>query len=272
MNVSTTDTPRAGPQISVRDVSLSYPTRNGAMQALAGCDLTIPGGTFACLVGPSGCGKSTLLDLVAGLAPMGGGQIETSPGPSGAPARLAVVFQRPALFPWKTVLGNITFGLRAQGVSRAEARARAGRFIAMVGLQGFADAYPHELSGGMAQRVGIARALALEPDVLLMDEPFAAVDAQTRAQLQQELHRITTNAGMSVLFVTHDVAEAVYLGDIVFVMSGRPGRILRSLAPTAEQRDRATGAFARITADIFDLLAHGSASALTPDFTQDAPA
>jgi NitT/TauT family transport system ATP-binding protein len=268
MNLTPTPTPRTGPQIEVRDVSLSYATRNGAMQALAECSLTIPGGAFACLVGPSGCGKSTLLDLVAGLAPMGGGSIETAPGPSGAPARLAVVFQRPALFPWKTVLGNITFGLHAQGVSRAEARARAGRFIAMVGLEGFAGAYPHELSGGMAQRVGIARALALEPDVLLMDEPFAAVDAQTRAQLQQELRRITADAGMTVLFVTHDVAEAVYLGDIVFVMSGRPGRILRRVAPTAEQHDRASGAFARLTADIFDLLAHGAA----PPLSQDLPA
>ncbi len=278
MNLTLSPAPRAGPQVDVRDISLSYATRNGAMQALAGCSLSIPGGAFACLVGPSGCGKSTLLDLVAGLAPMGGGSIAITPGPSGAPARLAVVFQRPALFPWKTVLGNISFGLRAQGVSRAEARVRAGRFIALVGLEGFAEAYPHELSGGMAQRVGIARALALEPDVLLMDEPFAAVDAQTRAQLQQELRRITADAGMTVLFVTHDVAEAAYLGDIVFVMSGRPGRILRSVAPSAAQRDRASGDFARITADIFALLAHDGSPAGDPSaadqpaFNQDIPA
>ncbi|ODU62440.1 MAG: hypothetical protein ABS99_00570 [Acetobacteraceae bacterium SCN 69-10] len=279
--MATGATQRTGPQIRVRDVGLSYATRNGRVQALAGCSLTIPGGTFACLVGPSGCGKSTLLDLVAGLVPLGEGRIEIDrvaadadpPGKGLAErrsgdraARLAVVFQRPALFAWKTVIGNITFGLRARGVPRAEANRRAERFIALVGLQGFANAYPHELSGGMAQRVGIARALALQPDVLLMDEPFAAVDAQTRALLQEELRRITAHSGMTVLFVTHDVAEAVYLGDAVFVMSGRPGRIIRNVTPGEAEHDRSSGAFARVTAEIFDLLAH------SPPANQVAPA
>ena len=254
---------RAGPEIRVRDVGLSYPIRGGMVQALAACSLTVPGGGFACLVGPSGCGKSTLLDLVAGLAPLQSGRIEIDAGRAGPPARPAVVFQRPALFPWKTVLGNITFGLRAQNLSRAEARKRAERYIGLVGLEGFAGAYPHELSGGMAQRVGIARALALEPDTLLMDEPFAAVDAQTRTLLQEELRRITAHSGMTVLFVTHDVAEAVYLGDIVFVMSGRPGRILRRIEPSAAERDRSMGAFARLTAEIFGLLAHPAAAPLS---------
>ena len=257
MDMSGAGTPGGiGPEIRVREVGLRYATRGGEVQALEDCSLTIPGGGFACLVGPSGCGKSTLLDLVAGLAPLQSGRIEIDTVRPGRTARLAVVFQRPALFPWKTVLSNVTFGLRAQKLSRAEARVRAERYLHLVGLDGFAGAYPHELSGGMAQRVGIARALALQPDALLMDEPFAAVDAQTRAVLQEELRRITAHSGMTVLFVTHDVAEAVYLGDIVFVMTGRPGRILRTIEPSAEQRDRATGGFAQLTAEIFGLLAH----------------
>ena len=256
---------RHGPEIRVRDVALTYDSRNGPVQALAGCTLTIRGGAFACLVGPSGCGKSTLLDLMARLAPMGGGRIEIDAGPTGPAARIAVVFQRPALFPWKTVAGNIAFGLRAQGLSRSAARSRVEEFIALVGLDGFAHAYPHELSGGMAQRVGIARALALQPDLLLMDEPFAAVDAQTRALLQEELLRIMAHSGMTVVFVTHDVAEAVYLGDIVFVMSGRPGRIIRTLTPSTEARDRSSGAFAQVTSEIFNLLAHSAA----PNIRQD---
>jgi NitT/TauT family transport system ATP-binding protein len=250
---------RPGPEIRVEDVSLRYETRGGTVQALADCSLTVAGGAFACLVGPSGCGKSTLLDIVAGLAPLQDGRIGIDRGPDGQPARLAVVFQKPALFPWKTVIGNIVFGLDAQGIPRAEARARARQYIGLVGLDGFETAYPHELSGGMAQRVGIARALALQPDVLLMDEPFAAVDAQTRALLQEELRRITAHSCMTVLFVTHDVSEAVYLGDTVFVMSRRPGRIIRTVSPDTEQRDRSSGAFARITSEIFDLLAHPGA-------------
>jgi NitT/TauT family transport system ATP-binding protein len=248
---------RRGPDIRVSNVGLSYPTRGGTVQALADCSLTIPGGGFACLLGPSGCGKSTLLELVAGLAPLQSGQIEIG---AGQPARPAVVFQRPALFPWKTVLGNITFGLRARNLLRADARTRAEHYISLVGLDGFAGAYPHELSGGMAQRVGIARALALQTDTLLMDEPFAAVDAQTRIVLQEELRRITAHSGMTVLFVTHDVAEAVYLGDVVFVMSGRPGRVLRKIEPTAAERDRSSGDFAALTAEIFGLLAHPAAT------------
>jgi ABC-type nitrate/sulfonate/bicarbonate transport system ATPase subunit len=254
----------SGPEVRVSGVALRYETRNGPVQALADCSLAVSSGSFACLVGPSGCGKSTLLDIVAGLGPLQEGRIEIDRRPDGQPARLAVVFQKPALFPWKTVLGNVLFGLDAQGIPAAEARERARRFIALVGLGGFEKAYPHELSGGMAQRVGIARALALEPDVLLMDEPFAAVDAQTRALLQEELRRITAHSGMTVLFVTHDVSEAVYLGDTVFVMSGRPGRILRTISPDAEQRDRSSGAFARLTSEIFDLLAHSAPANARP--------
>ena len=257
---------RSGPEVRAHNVSLTYQGRTGPVPALDNCTLTIPRGSFACLVGPSGCGKSTLLDLMAGLVPLQSGRIEMDRSDAKGRARTAVVFQRPALFPWKTVAGNIAFGLHAQGLSRREARSRAEHYIALVGLDGFAGAYPHELSGGMAQRVGIARALALQPDLLLMDEPFAAVDAQTRALLQDEVLRITAHSGMTVVFVTHDVAEAVYLGDIVFVMRRRPGRIIRTLSPGAEARDRASGAFAKMTAEIFDLLAH------TPSATQETPA
>jgi NitT/TauT family transport system ATP-binding protein len=253
-----------GPEIRMRGIHLAYATRSGPVQALAGCDLTVPGGTFACLVGPSGCGKSTLLDIAANLVRADSGTIEIERTPKGEASRTAVVFQRPALFPWKTVEGNIAFGLHARRVPKNEGRSRARKFIELVGLTGFAQAYPHELSGGMAQRVGIARALALEPDVLLMDEPFAAVDAQTRVVLQEELLRITGHAGITVLFVTHDVAEAVYLGDTVFVMSGRPGRIIRSVTPSAEAHDRSTGAFAQVTAEIFGLLAHREPTHVTP--------
>ncbi len=224
------------------------------MRALGDVSLTIAGGSFACLVGPSGCGKSTLLDIVGGLARADEGRIEIGPGREG-PARVAIVFQRPALFPWKSVLGNIAFGCQAQGMRRAAAAAHARAMLELVGLQGFADAYPHELSGGMASRVGIARALALRPDVLLMDEPFAAVDAHTRVLLQEELRRIVADAGMTVLFVTHDVAEAVYLGDVVFVMGARPGRIIHSVRPGQGAHDRGSGGFAAITADILHRLA-----------------
>ena len=194
--------------LRIEAVGLTYEGRVGPVRALEGCDMTVPAGTFACLVGPSGCGKSTLLDIVAGLAPL------------------------------------------------REGRASADAMIELVGLSGFACAYPHELSGGMAQRVGIARALVLQPDVLLMDKPFAAVDAQTRVLLQEELLRITVNRSLNVLFVTHDVSEAVYLGDTIFVMSGRPGQIVRTVETGPDARDRGSPGFARMTADIFDLLAH----------------
>ncbi len=236
------------PEIRVEHIGLTYDTRAGALEALADCSLVVPGGAFACLVGPSGCGKSTLLDVVAGLASATSGTIRIAPHADRTKARIAVVFQRPALFPWKTVLANVSFGLEAQGLARREARRRAEGFVERVGLAGFAQALPHELSGGMAQRVGIARALALDPDVLLMDEPFAAVDAQTRVLLQKELRAITIRSAMTVLFVTHDVPEAVYLGDLVFVMSSRPGRIIRTIEVGPEMHDRASGEFARTTA------------------------
>jgi NitT/TauT family transport system ATP-binding protein len=194
--------------------------------ALEGMDLAVADGEFLCLLGPSGCGKSTFLLIVAGLetATQGrvtlGGRAIRGPGPD-----RGVLFQQLALFPWRTAIDNVAFGLEVQGRSRAECRTQAADFLKLVGLEGFERAFPHEMSGGMQQRVAIARLLAHEPEVLLMDEPFGALDAQTRMKMAEELTRIWQQARKTVLFVTHSVDEAIYLGDRVAVMSQRPGRI-----------------------------------------------
>jgi NitT/TauT family transport system ATP-binding protein len=197
-----------------------------SVKALDGVDLEVADREFVAIVGPSGCGKTTCLRLAAGFeratsgAMLVGGKPVTAPGPD-----RAVVFQQFGLFPWKTVFENIAFGLRNRGVASAERRERVGAAIGMMGLDGYADAYPHQLSGGMQQRVAIARAYVLEPDVLLMDEPFGALDAQTRVVMQEELVRIARTNPRTVLFITHGVEEAVYLADRVAVMTKRPGRI-----------------------------------------------
>ncbi len=189
-------------------------------------NLEIRENEFTVIVGPSGCGKSTFLYIVGGFEKPTEGQILlngkaiSGPGPD-----RSFVFQEFALFPWRTVLTNITFGLEIQGVSREKARKIAQSYITMVGLEGFENAYPHTLSGGMKQRVGLARALAYEPDVLLMDEPFGALDAQTRKLMQGELARIWEKTKKTVIFVTHSVIEAVYLADRIYVMTARPGEI-----------------------------------------------
>jgi NitT/TauT family transport system ATP-binding protein len=201
-----------------------------SLVALADVNISVHPGEFVCLVGPSGCGKTTLLYALAGhIAPTGGhisidGVEVKGPGPD----RL-LVFQEPALFPWLTVKGNLVFPLRARGLSRAQASARAREFIGRVHLDGFEDTLPHQLSGGMRMRVQLARALALDPAVLLMDEPFAALDAQTRGHMHQLLQRIWTRDRKTVVFVTHDVREALVLGDRVVVMAARPGRVLQDL-------------------------------------------
>jgi NitT/TauT family transport system ATP-binding protein len=194
--------------------------------ALSDISLRIEDGAFVSILGPSGCGKSTLLYIVGGFVnPTEGvarvkGRAITGPGPDRGP-----VFQEFALFPWKSVLGNVTYGLRQQGVPRAEAEAQGRRLIEMVGLKGFEDFYPKELSGGMKQRVAIARTLAYHPAVLLMDEPFGALDAHTRTRLQNDLLNIWERDRKTVLFVTHSVDEAVFLSDRVVVMTRAPGRI-----------------------------------------------
>jgi NitT/TauT family transport system ATP-binding protein len=197
--------------------------------ALNGINVDIRSGEFLVLVGPSGCGKSTLLDLLAGLEVPTTGEILFDGLPVTGPGLdRAIVFQQYALFPWRTARGNVEFGLEAQKKGRlkkSERKAKAREYLSLVGLDGFEDQYPHELSGGMKQRVAIARSLAYEPDVLLMDEPFAALDAQTRESLQEELIRIWKHTGTTVVFITHSIDEAVYLGQRVAVMTSQPGRI-----------------------------------------------
>jgi NitT/TauT family transport system ATP-binding protein len=204
------------------------PHTRSVVRALSGVDLVVRHGEFVTVVGPSGCGKSTLLYLVAGLLrPTSGeirvdGQVVRGPG-----ADRGMVFQDVAILPWRTVRQNIAHGLEIQGVPAREREAVVARFVELCGLRGFEDKYPHELSGGMRQRVAVARTLAVRPKVVLMDEPFAALDAQTRITLAEELLRITSQTGSTVLFVTHSVEEAVFLGDRVVVLSRRPGRVKR---------------------------------------------
>jgi NitT/TauT family transport system ATP-binding protein len=215
------------PKIAVRDVGHRF--RNEVV-ALHDVNIEVHAGEFVCLLGPSGCGKTTLLYALAGHLDPSGGRISIDgirvkgPGPD----RL-LVFQEPALFPWLTVRQNLVFALRARGLSRADAEARARAFIPLVHLEGFEEALPHELSGGMRMRVQLARALAVDPAVLLMDEPFASLDAQTRSHMHQLLQRIWLQDRKTVVFVTHDVREALVLGDRVVVMAARPGRVLRDL-------------------------------------------
>ncbi len=207
-------------------------------------DLKIARGEFLCIVGPSGCGKSTLLSMIAGLEQATEGDIRVGKEKVTGPRRdIAMVFQEHAIFPWKTVLDNVAIGLKARGFGRRERNDTARRYIEMAGLKGFEHKYPSELSGGMKQRVGIARALAVEPDVLLMDEPFGALDAQTRTFFQEELLRIYDRFQKTFIFITHSVKEAVFLADRVIVMTFRPGRI-KEVIPVQLPRPR--------TLDVFD--------------------
>ncbi|WP_329125046.1 ABC transporter ATP-binding protein [Streptomyces sp. NBC_01353] len=228
--------------------------------AVDGIDLEIAAGEFVVLVGPSGCGKSTLLDLLGGLARPTGGQILLDGEPVTGPGlNRGIVFQQYALLPWRTAQGNVEFGLEAIGVPRRERVARAREFLDLVGLSGFESRHPHELSGGMRQRVAIARSLAYDPDVLLMDEPFAALDAQTRESLQDELLRIWQRTGKTVVFITHSIDEAVYLGQRVAVMTSRPGRIKQIVPVALDSRTstddiRSSSEFAHHRHEIWSLL------------------
>jgi NitT/TauT family transport system ATP-binding protein len=216
--------------ITLRNVSKIFDAENGQREALAAIDLVVKPAEFLCIVGPSGCGKTTLLRMIAGLDYPTSGEIildgKRVTGPS--PDR-GMVFQEFSLFPWKTVLKNVEFGLEILEVEEKERRRIAGEYIELVGLQGFENSYPYELSGGMKQRVAIARALATNPSILLMDEPFGSVDAQTRNVLQEELLGIWARTKKTILFVTHSVDEAVYLADRILVMSTRPGRIIECM-------------------------------------------
>jgi NitT/TauT family transport system ATP-binding protein len=216
--------------LSLRDVSVTYKTRGGAMTAVRDADLDVRRGEFVTIAGPSGCGKSTLLKVVAGLTRASTGSVRLHDEQVTGPRRdIGYVFQRPALLEWRSVRGNILLQAEMRSMDRREAAARVDRLIEMTGLTGFENALPHELSGGMQQRVSLCRALLHEPEVLLMDEPFGALDALTREKMNVELHRIWRETGTTVLLVTHSVAEAVYLANRVVVMSPRPGRIVETL-------------------------------------------
>ena len=216
--------PEGAAGVAVTALTHVFPGAKGTVTALADLALAVRPGEFCALIGPSGCGKTTLLHILAGL-------IAPTAGSVAVPARVngrlptALVFQGVSTFPWFTVMGNVEYGLRVLGVPRAQRRRRAMRHLEQVGLAGFADAYPHQLSEGMRQRVSLARALAVDPDVLLMDEPFAHLDEQNRLLLQDELLRIWQADRKTVLFVTHSLDEAIRLADRVLVMTARPGRI-----------------------------------------------
>jgi NitT/TauT family transport system ATP-binding protein len=218
--------------IAVEGVGKTYGSGAQAMTALEGVSLSVREGEFITLVGPSGCGKSTLLQILAGLVPASTGRvaIDGAPVTGPSPGKVGVMFQDAWLLPWKTAIENVEFPLALRKVRAAERRKRALPLLELVGLASFAERYPDELSGGMRQRVAIARCLVQEPRVLLMDEPFAALDEQTRTRMGNELLQIWEKSGGTVVFVTHGLTEAIYLADTVFVMGTRPGRIIEQIA------------------------------------------
>ncbi len=226
-------------KLQVTQVTKSFPTDTGEdMKALCGVTLEVEAGEFICILGPSGCGKTTLLRIIAGLEQPTGGQVLVDGEPVDGPTpRLGMIFQDYSLFPWRRVLDNISFGLELAGVDTTTRAATARKYLELVGLSEFADAFPYELSGGMRQRVAVARALATEPAVVLMDEPFGALDAQTRNAMQRELLEIWHKTKKTVLFVTHSVDEAVFHADRIVVLTTRPGRI-REVVEVNEPRPR----------------------------------
>jgi len=219
--------------VETRGISKIY---EGDIQALKGIDLGFPQGQMTTLLGPSGCGKTTLLKILAGLLAPTEGEVRVSGVPITGPGpERALVFQDFALMPWASVLRNVGFGLELRGVAKPAREETARRYIDKVGLAGFADRYPHELSGGMKQRVGLARALAVNANVLLMDEPFSAVDEQTRRQFQEDLLLLLTVEKKTVIFVTHSIEEAVYVSDRIVLLSPRPGRVSRIFHPAIDR-------------------------------------
>jgi NitT/TauT family transport system ATP-binding protein len=218
----------SAPLITVANLEKTYTTRGRALvKALAGIDLEIHPGEFVTIVGQSGCGKTTLLKILAGLLSRTAGTVTLRGQPVNGPTRdIGIVFQDPVLLPWRTVVANVMLPVQVLGLDRIAYRQRALDLLALVGLVGFEDKYPHELSGGMRQRVAIARALVHDPSLLLMDEPFGALDAMTREYMNLELQRIWRESGKTIVFVTHSIPEAVFLADRVVVMSARPGRVV----------------------------------------------
>lgn len=255
----------AGPvKVAASGIERTYGRGKNEVHALGPVDLTVDTGEFVCIIGPSGCGKSTLLRIIAGLLRPTAGRLEleaTSDNPT------AMIFQDYGIYPWKTVEDNVRFGLDIRGVPKSEGRVHARKWLERMRLTGFEQAYPGQLSGGMRQRVAIARALAVEPEILLMDEPFGALDAQLRTILQDELLEIVQAVRRTVLFVTHSIEEAIVLGDRVIVMSARPGKILADVRPPFPRprsaEVRALPEFASFRAELWDLL-RGEVEATTP--------
>lgn len=259
---------RAPLKVKVEQLSMDFPapsrSRSGPTRALEAVDLEVPRGQFYTLVGPSGCGKTTLLHIIGNLARQTSGAVTLYPEPDAASAErtrplTAMVFQEQSIFPWMTVRDNIAFGLKARRIPRAERHHIALSYIEKIGLRGFEHALPHQLSGGMKQRVSVARAFANDPDILLMDEPFAALDEQTRMVLQEELLRVWDETKKTVLFVTHSIDEAIVLSDQIVVMSAHPGRIKQIIPvcfprPRRIEEIRAEAAFGELFATIWRLL------------------
>jgi NitT/TauT family transport system ATP-binding protein len=253
-------------KLVVENVTKTFLGNDGRpVPVLTGHSMSVAEREFLALLGPSGCGKSTLLRIINGLTAadsgrvlLNGEDITGRPGPG-----RGMVFQTFDLFPWRTALGNVEFGLEVQGMPAAERRERARRYLGRVGLASFEQAYPHQLSGGMQQRVGIARAFAIDPEVLLMDEPFGALDVQTRDVMQSELLEILDQDPKTVLFVTHGIEEALYLADRILVFSPRPARVLREITvpfPRPRREEIKTDpAFLQLRREIWDILKHGNA-------------
>jgi len=252
--------------IELQGISRSFDIAGAPLHVLDAVDLRVAEREIVAIVGPNGCGKSTLLRVISGLLPPDRGRVlafdsaVTSPEP-----RIGLVFQEPRLLPWRDVLSNVAFPLELAGVPRAERRDRALEALRLTGLDGFAEAYPDQLSGGMAQRAALARALAPEPDVLLLDEPFSALDAMTRERLDDELLRLWGETGSTIVLVTHSISEAVYLSDRVVVMSPRPGKIIAEV-PVDAPRPRSLSAggasmFSAAADEVRTLLGHAGAEA-----------
>lgn len=227
--MSTTDNAALG-SVSVKDVRIDYSVNSVAFTAVRSVSVEVPAGKMLCVIGPSGCGKTTLLHAIAGLIPYAAGEIAISGRRISGPGKdRAVVFQQPALLPWKTVLANVAFGLKLYGEPKQSAQAQAKTMIDLVGLASFEERFPYQLSGGMQQRANLARALAANPEILLFDEPFAALDAQQRDLLQTELLRIWQSTTKTGIFITHQIDEAVLLGDQVLILSKGPGSVVSKL-------------------------------------------
>ncbi|WP_029556125.1 ABC transporter ATP-binding protein [Xanthobacter sp. 91] len=261
--------------IEVSDFNLAYDTIDGAVIAVRDADLVVNPGEFVSIIGPSGCGKSTFLNAVAGFLKPSSGTVTVDGEPvKGPSADRGMVFQQYSLFPWKTVRENVEFGLKMRGMGKSERAVAARTLLGLAGLSAFEDHYPDRLSGGMKQRVGIVRALATGPKVLLLDEPFGALDAQTRVIMQQILTNLWQRLGISVLFVTHDIDEAIFLSDRIYVMTARPGTIKAEVTvPLPRPRDAAlqlSPEFVQLRADLGALIREESLKAMGGELNEDA--